>query len=407
MNKALGLVLLICSVPATQAALRIDLNAGWRFTIDPMRIGEKWKWHGRDYPIESEWTALDVPHCWPADPRTPHTGAAWYRRKFTHPKESEGGHVRLVFDAVYYRARVWVNGHFIGQHEGGYTPFEFDITGAAQPGELSTLAVEVDNSWSTETLPGARPGGLPRDQVNPWFTYGGIVRDVYLLVSAPVHIAKQRVVATPNLRDGTAGVKISAWVSNPGPVAARVEVAAEIHNQRTGSTAASWRQSGGLRTSTEIPLRSTSQIELDVVLPRSAVELWDQDHPNLYRVETKVSGVPPSQPGSDSHDVIFGIRSIEARGTRLLLNGKPIKMSGINRYSDDPEFGMIEPLKLLDQDLSLMKRGNMELEQPPHYPMPPAMFDWADRNGLLMIEETGNVWLTPEQMDSPQMRRLF
>ena len=214
-------------------------------------------------------------------------------------------------------------------------------------------------------------------------------------------------VATPNLRDGTAGVKISAWVSNPGPVAARVEVAAEIHNQRTGSTAASWRQSGGLRTSTEIPLRSTSQIELDVVLPRSAVELWDQDHPNLYRVETKVSGVPPSQPGSDSHDVIFGIRSIEARGTRLLLNGKPIKMKRINRYSDDPEFGMIEPLKLLDQDLSLMKRGNMELEQPPHYPMPPAMFDWADRNGLLMIEETGNVWLTPEQMDSPQMASVL
>ena len=98
---------------------------------------------------------------------------------------------------------------------------------------------------------------------------------------------------------------------------------------------------------------------------------------------------------------------IEVRKTELLLNGKPVRMGGVNRYSDHPEFGMIEPKQVIDQDMSLMKSANMELAQPPHYPMPPAMFDWADRHGLLMIEEVGNVWLTPEQMDSPKMRRLF
>ena len=403
----LGLTALVSFTPRSRAAERVDLNSSWRFTIDPMRIGEKWNWHGKDLPSEGQWTALDVPHCWPADPRTPHTGAAWYRRNFSVPKDAANRHVRLVFDAVFYRARVWVNGRFIGEHEGGYTPFEFDITGAAPPGERNTLAVEVDNSWSTETIPGARPGGLPRDQVNPWFNYGGIVRDVYLLISSPVHIANQRVVATPNLADGTAAVRITAWVSNPTPAAARVELAAEIQNERTGVLAASWRQNPSLRTSAEIPPRSTSPVEFEVRLPRSVVELWDQDHPNLYRLAMKLSGVPSGQAGSDTHEVTFGIRSIEVRKTQLLLNGKPIRMGGVNRYSDHPEFGMIEPKQVIDQDLSLMKRANMELAQPPHYPMPPAMFDWADRHGLLMIEEVGNVWMTSEQMDSPKMRRLF
>lgn len=408
MNRLAALILLLAFAAHAHAAQRIDLNSSWQFTIDPMRIGEKWNWHGKDLPSESQWTALDVPHCWPSDPRTPHTGAAWYRRKFTLPKEPGKGHVRLVFDAVFYRARVWVNGRFIGQHEGGHTPFEFDITEAAPPGERSTLVVEVDNSWSTETLPGARPGGLPRDQVNPWFNYGGIVRDVYLLVSSPVHVARQRVVATPNLADGTAVLQATIWVANPGSKEVSVEVCAEVQNERTRNTVVSWRQTPALKTSAVIPARSTTPVQMRVKLESSAVELWDQDHPRLYAIKTKLfSGDAQTQSPDDSHEATFGIRSIEVRKTQLLLNGKPIKMSGVNRYSDHPEFGMIEPLQVIDQDMSLMKRANMELAQPPHYPMPPAMFDWADRHGLLMIEETGNVWLTPEQMDSPHMRRLF
>ena len=390
------------------AAQRIDLNSSWQFTIDPMRIGEKWNWHGKDLPSESQWTALDVPHCWPSDPRTPHTGAAWYRRKLTVPKEAENRHVRLVFDAVFYRAKVWLNGQFLGEHEGGYTPFEFDITSGALPGKESTLAVEVDNSWSTETIPGARPGPLPRDQVNPWFNYGGIVRDVYLLVSSPVHVARQRVVAKPNLADGTAALQATIWVANPGSEDARVEVCAEVHERAHAQDRCLLATDSGLENARGHPARSTTPVQMQVTLEPSDVELWDQDHPRLYQLETKVfSGDPHTQPPDDTHEVTFGIRSVEVRKTELLLNGKPVKMGGVNRYSDHPEFGMIEPKQVIDQDMTLMKSANMELAQPPHYPMPPAMFDWADRHGMLMIEEVGNVWLTPEQMDSPGMRRLF
>ena len=273
---------------------------------------------------------------------------------------------------------------------------------------MSTLAVEVDNSWTTETIPGARPGGLPRDQVYPWWNYGGIVRDVYLLVSSPVYLSQQRVVATPNLADGTAAVQITTWVTNAGESPAAVEVCAEIHNERTKTVAGSWRQTPTLRTSAVIPPRSTEPVQIRAVLERFVVELWDQDHPRLYRLKTELlSGDPQEQPSSDAHEVTFGIRSIEVRKTELLLNGKPVKLGGGNRHSDHPEFGLIEPKQVIDEDMALMKNANMELAQIPHYPTAPALLDWADRNGFLIIEETGNTWLTPEQMDSPGIRRLF
>ena len=99
------LILLVALAPCARAAQRIDLNGSWRFTIDPMRVGQQWNWHGRELWSESQWTSVDTPHCWPVDPRFQHTGAAWYRRTFTVPKGAANGHVRLVFDTVFYRAR--------------------------------------------------------------------------------------------------------------------------------------------------------------------------------------------------------------------------------------------------------------------------------------------------------------
>ena len=149
-------------------------------------------------------------------------------------------------------------------------------------------------------------------------------------------------------------------------------------------------------------------MQICTTLERSVVELWDQDHPRLYQLRTGLgAGDARTDVPGDIHEVTFGIRSIEVRKTELLLNGKPVKMGGSNRHSDHPDFGLIEPKQVIDQDMALMKNANMELAQIPHYPTAPALLDWADRNGMLIIEETGNTWLTPEQMDSPALRRLF
>ena len=408
LRTALMVGFLLLSVMPGYGGQRIDLNGQWHFMLDPQRVGETWNWQATTLPTEGQWYTVDVPHCWPVDQRFPYTGLAWYRRTFTVPREAANQHVRLAFDAVFYRAKVWLNGRLLGEHEGGYTPFEFDVTGEAAPGRESTLVVEVDNSWSVRTIPGARPGGLPRDQFYPWWDYGGIVRDAYLLVTSPHFVANQRVVATPDLASGQATVDITIWVANAGATAAQVRLQTEIRQERTQKVAGSWRQDPRLSVVAPLPPRTTSPVQLHATLPAADVALWDQDHPTLYQLHTEIRKDEPTQSAlEDAHEVTFGIRKIEVRKTELLLNGRPIRMGGANRHSDHPKFGLIEPKEVVDTDMALMKTANMEFEQIPHYPTAPALLDWADRNGCLLIEETGNTWLTPEQMESVQMRALF
>jgi beta-glucuronidase len=140
-------------------------------------------------------------------------------------------------------------------------------------------------------------------------------------------------------------------------------------------------------------------VYFETVLPAKDVALWDQDHPNLYKAEVFL--------GSDTLAVAFGIRKLEVRGNQLLLNGEPIKMGGANRPLDHPEYGSMDPAVVLDKDLGLMKGGCMEMSRINHYPVPEYLLDWADRNGLLIIEEAGNWQMTPKQMSDTMMRRKW
>jgi beta-glucuronidase len=97
----------------------VSLNGEWHFAVDPAGEGERDGWFAPDLD-QRRWDRVDVPHCWPVDPRYQYTGRAWYRRSFTPPEGIGGRHARIEFDAVFARARVWLNGTLVGAHEGGY-----------------------------------------------------------------------------------------------------------------------------------------------------------------------------------------------------------------------------------------------------------------------------------------------
>jgi hypothetical protein len=124
-----------------------------------------------------------------------YAGIAWYRRQLTLPPIAGEAQVRLRFGAIFYLAQVWWNGVYLGEHEGGYTPFEFDVSGLARPGAANVLAVRVDNQRATDRLPTALPTHWSYD----WWHYGGIVRDVSVHLSSRGYIAHQRLVAVPAL----------------------------------------------------------------------------------------------------------------------------------------------------------------------------------------------------------------
>jgi beta-glucuronidase len=408
---------------ATDGRTRVSLTGSWRFAVDPSRDGEKDRWFAPDY-ADGGWDKVDVPHCWPLDPRFAYTGAAWYRRTFDVPPAvtgagagaagvgAAGQHARIEFDAVFARARVWLNGQLLGSHEGGYTPFGFDVTPHLISGKPNLLVVEADNSWSTKTLPGARTGGAAGQRLYPWWDYGGIVRPVSLVLSAPVYVANQRIIATPDLASGSAAIDATVWIRNSGadPATMTVSLAlARLDGDReqsvsaTVSGASAAAGAGALQATASVPPGETTSVSIKATLPREAVQLWNLDRPVLYTARTSLAGGA----APDALASTFGIRRFEVRGTQLLLNGRAIRLGGANRPNDHPRFGLIEPREVVEQDLRLMKAGGMELQRMIHYALPTTLLDAADRLGVLLITEAGNWQLQPTQMDDDEIRANY
>jgi beta-glucuronidase len=173
---------LIAVAPAT-----LSLSGPWQFAVDPDADGLT---QGRAQPTfdDTGWLPVTVPHTWNvmleyAD----YAGIAWYRRQLTLPPIAGKAQVRLRFGAIFYLAQVWWNGVYLGEPEGGYTPFGFDVSGLARPGATNVLAVRVDNQRATDRLPTALPTHWSYD----WWHYGGIVRDVSIHLSSRGYIAHQ------------------------------------------------------------------------------------------------------------------------------------------------------------------------------------------------------------------------
>lgn len=110
---------------------------------------------------------------------------------------------------------------------------------------------------------------------------------------------------------------------------------------------------------------------------------------------------------SDEDSAAFGIRTVEARGGRLLLNGEPVRMAGGNRHADHPHTGSMDPAGTVDADMRQMKLANLEFTRLSHYPVAESILDWADSHGVLILEEGLNWQLTGEQMDSSLIRGKF
>ena len=104
---------------------------------------------------------------------------------------------------------------------------------------------------------------------------------------------------------------------------------------------------------------------------------------------------------------VFAIRTMRIQGPQILLNGEPLRLGGANRMSDHPRFGSIEPAEVIEEDLRLMKEAGMVFQRISRYPAPTALIEWADRNGMLLIEEPPNWPLTAKEMDSAETRAKF
>jgi beta-glucuronidase len=376
-------------LPPSADPQHISLNGEWKFSADYQDWGERYRWFDPSYG-DGVWDQVHVPHTWSVDPRFPaYIGAGWYRMRFTAPPAGRDRFVRLAFEAVGARAKVWLNGKLLGEHEGSYTPFEFDIGPLLKYDEPNLLVVRADNRWNEHTIPGANPGPNPQDQVKAWWDDGGILRDVNLILTPPVYIVRQKIEASPDLASGSATVRARVWVRNTLDHGAPVVLTAEL-----------WRETESLKlpsagAGATIPARSTQALDLVYTLDPAQVSLWSIDTPVLYNFRSSLAG-------GASDTVSFGIRRFEVSGTRLLLNGRPIRLAGANRIPSGPDWGQNDPPERATRDMQLMKEAGLVLARMSHYPLSRCVLDWADRHGMLFIEEPGS----PAGLDAgPELAR--
>jgi len=346
----------------------ISLDGTWNTIVDPYESGIPSRYYEPPRPknksalIEFDFDhspKLHVPGDWNTQRESLlfYEGPLWYQRQFSYQKRA---HVRtfLYFGAANYQARVWLNGAKIGEHVGGFTPFNFEVTGQLADGENS-IVVEVDNT--------RRPEGVPSSRTD-WWNYGGLTRSVKLIEvpetfieNYAVHLAKSSCGNCERKAD-----QLEGWVQLNGTQ--RGSVTIEIPEAQVKQTA-----------------KVDASGRAEIYLSTRMLQLWSPEDPQLYTVVISGEG--------DSVTDEIGFRVVETRGTQILLNGKPIFLRGISMHEEAP-FRSGRAFSEEDNRtlLTWAKELGCNFVRLAHYPHNEDMVRLADRMGLLVWEEVPVYW---------------
>ena len=346
----------------------LSLDGTWNTIVDPYESGLGSRYYEKEKPkSKSDLVEFDFDHSpklkVPGDWNTQrdsllfYEGPVWYQRNFTYQRKP---HTRtfLYFGAANYFSRVWLNGTKLGEHAGGFTPFDFEVTDQLTEGENSVV-VEVDNTRRLEGVPSLK---------TDWWNYGGLTRSVKLIEVPETFIENYSVQLVKDRSD-------------------EIEISFKLNTLNVNS--------GSLNSASptvEIPelhLKQACADEDKLGLMgcnlRAKPELWSPERPKLYDVIVSA--------GDDRITDEIGFRTIETKGTQIILNGKPIFLRGIAMHEEAP-FRSGRAFSEEDDRTLLMwaKELGCNFVRMAHYPHNEDMVRLADRMGLLLWEEIPVYW---------------
>ena len=288
-----------------------------------------------------------------------------YQRQFCYQRllhwdaTPEGIEAHLLFDGAMADAEIFLNGRRIQRHRDGYTPFAARLTDGLVRGD-NLVTVTIDGSEN----PDIPPFGGRID----YLTYAGIYRDVWLCLTGPAWIGDLKV-ETPDPLAERKRARISCWLEGRGFLGGRLQ-AKMIDGNGTEIACAD-----------SVIAENPVCVEFDEL---SGIELWDIDRPALYRVEVGLD----AGSGQDKKSAVFGFRSAEFTPDGFLLNGKKLKIRGLNRHQSFPYVGYAMGRRSQERDAEILKSElNCNLVRTSHYPQSPWFLDHCDRIGLLVFEE--------------------
>jgi beta-glucuronidase len=354
----------------------LSLNGRWNYIIDPYEMGyydyrrepfdqsssgkggffDDRKQQNKGEVVEYNFDIsqnMNVPGDWnsQSEKLSFYEGTVWFRQKFNAEPKADKKY-KLYFGAVNYEAHVYLNGKKLGIHKGGFTPFQFDVTGKLKSGE-NFVVVKADNKRFPDEIPTVN---------TDWWNYGGITRDVLLAELPITHIVDYKVqLAKGNMNkiDGYVQISDGEKSQNVNIIIAELGIKQTVKTDTFG------------RVSFSIPVRN--------------VIYWTPENPKLYNVE--IEGT------TDKVADKIGFRTIETKGQDILLNGKSIFLRGISMHDENP----LIPGRLRGQgDMRMLlqwaKEMNCNYVRLAHYPHSEEMVRLADEMGILVWAEVPVYW---------------
>lgn len=352
---------------------RISMDGMWKFHLDERSVGENEGWidgiPGEEMiPVPASfqdfYTEKDIRE---------YTGDFWYETDFFVPGEWEGREILLRFGAATHRASVYVNGILITEHEGGFLPFSAKVTTVVRYDSYNKVVVKVNNELNCTNLPCGETITLPngKKMSKPYFdffNYAGLQRSVYLLALPGESIVdfdldyaihgKNAEVSYQIRTNGEHAVQLALFDAKGHCVA-----------QKDGK---------------------------EGVLYVENAHLWQVRNAYLYRLRIRIMD---GEELIDEYEQEIGIRTVKVEGTDILLNGEPVYLRGFGKHEDSDIVGRGFSIGIMKRDFELMKWIGANSFRTSHYPYSEEIYQMADREGFLIIDEVPAVGMFQSLMN--------
>ena len=351
----------------------IDLSGLWQFKVDLANIGETKRWF-EEFESESD---IAVPGSWNEQLEEAgllhYVGLVWYRKKFFVPAEWKDTTIFIRFGSADYFSKVWINGNLLGENNLGFLPFEFDITKYVNLGEEAEVVVSLDNHLNDESIPQGITAkhyldeNRLREETFPaarfdFSPFGGLHRPVYIISKPKTHLTS---------------IKVETRISGSTGI---VDVSGKINSEVSGSVLLNIK-SKNFDKNTFVKISGNS---FDAHIKIEDCIFWSNINPHLYNLKLILLN---AEVEVDEYSLPIGIREVKILNNKLYLNGKEIYLKGFGKHEDFSVIGKGLLLPLMVKDFQMMKWINANSFRTSHYPYAEEMMFYADKKGILVIDE--------------------
>jgi beta-galactosidase len=360
----------LCSAQRSKETFDFD----WKFILNHDQAS-----NALPETTDKDWTDVQLPHDWsislPFDPKQSgssahlRSGIGWYRKTF-ECKAGKNERISILFDGIYNRSDVYINGHHLGFRPYGFGYIEYDLTPHLSPSGRNLLAVRVNNPSNN-------------DSIARWYTGSGIYRHAWLLRTPLTHIQTYGTyITTPEVSREATRIRLRATVENSGTTPTQTQV---LHIIRDANG-----REVGRTTASALSVEAGSTADAQTELTLRNCRLWDVDDPYLYTVETRLI-----QKGRtiDSYETPIGLRTaVFTSDQGFLLNGRRLKLQGFCLHQDDASLGAALPLRSMERKLAIIKEYGVNAIRCAHNQPAPEFLDLCDQMGFVVIDEAFDKW---------------